>query len=99
VIVEAEELHPEIEATGWFVYPALLEKRCGQVGARTVRATRFLDRKREKWLNRSERSYKFDRIDAKNVAIVFSAGPFDANPGCAIKNLRPMVVLNTLEPS
>ena len=24
-----DEVHPEIEATGWFVYPALFEKSCG----------------------------------------------------------------------
>jgi hypothetical protein len=24
-----DEVHPEIEATGWVVYPALLEKSCG----------------------------------------------------------------------
>jgi hypothetical protein len=36
-------------------------------------------------LNRSWRSYKFDRIDAKNTTIVFFAGPYDTNPrqyGC-----------------
>jgi hypothetical protein len=42
--------------------------------------TRFADREREELLNRSWRSYKFDRIDGKNTTIVFSASPCDTNP-------------------
>jgi len=41
--------------------------------------TRFADREREELLHRSWRSYKSDRIDAKNSTIVFSADLSDTN--------------------
>lgn len=47
--------------------------------ASPVRVTTSEDQKREEVLRPSWPSYGFDRIDAKNATILFSAGPFEAN--------------------
>src|SRR6266403_945558 len=52
--------------------------RC-RFGAPTVRVTKSADQEREERSSPSWPSYRFDRIDAKNATIVFSAGPSEAN--------------------